>query len=208
MYCLTDVQGVNFHFNKACRMHIEVRRIRLDHCNTGIRLVEVWRVCFDHRKACRRLAELRRVPFDHRKACWKLLKVWIVRFDHHKSCRRLVVVQRVSFHHSKLYRGLVVPRIAVPFEHYPYSWLFVRNCLSRESLRKRVTSFPNLSVIYVVLFPNTVSWKPVTYGIRYFQTELQSAVLWRVRFDFGKACRRLTKVLRVCFTTEKRVGSL
>ena len=32
-----------------------------------------------------------------------------------------------------------LPRIAVPFERHPYSWLFTRNCSSREGLRKPIT---------------------------------------------------------------------
>ena len=38
-----------------------------------------------------------------------------------------------------------LPRIAVPFECHPYSWLFAKNCSSGKGLRKRVTLFPNLS---------------------------------------------------------------
>ena len=53
---------------------------------------------------------------------------------------------------GKMLLTLAVPRIAVPFERHPYSWLFARNCSSGEGLRKRVTLFPDLSVIYVVQF--------------------------------------------------------
>ena len=45
-----------------------------------------------------------------------------------------------------------LPRIVVPFERHPYSWLFARNCSSGAGLCNRVTLFLNLSVIYVVQF--------------------------------------------------------
>ena len=66
MSCV-DVRRVCFDSCKACRMHVEVRRVELHYNKASRRQVEVREVCFDCSKACSTPVELRRAGFDYRK---------------------------------------------------------------------------------------------------------------------------------------------
>ena len=72
-------------YRKACRM-----------------LVEVWRVRYDYQKACWVLVEFWIVCFVCCKACYILLEVWRVRFVCCKACCILLEVRRVRFVFRKM----------------------------------------------------------------------------------------------------------